>query len=301
MNHDTESRILVVRPGALGDTILGIPLLESIRNIHPGASFTVVGNGRYRFLMPRDMEFQSVDHPDQLWLFGSGEAKWSPPARRFGKAYLVLTRPDIVAENLKRAGTRSIVHVASRPSAGIHVVEHLHHGLGAAVPARKSVLTHLAQGERKPLLWIHPGSGGPGKCVPLHEMRALAEKLRNGFGWDAAVTAGEEDEFLKDHAAWPRLIAAARTQLLENRPLEELCGTLGRAGLFLGNDSGIGHLAANLGVPSAVLFVSTDPVQWAPWVPDQQIKTIDLRTRELTAEVLRAVADALVSWINGTR
>jgi ADP-heptose:LPS heptosyltransferase len=51
--------------------------------------------------------------------------------------------------------------------------------------------------------------------------------------------------------------------------------------LYLGNESGICHLAAGLGVPSIVLFVSTDPAQWAPWAPEEQVVPIDLRGRDL--------------------
>ena len=52
--------------------------------------------------------------------------------------------------------------------------------------------------------------------------------------------------------------------------------------LFLGNDSGISHLAANLGVPSVVFFTITDPAQWAPWVPPDQIRIVDLRGQNLS-------------------
>jgi ADP-heptose:LPS heptosyltransferase len=131
-------------------------------------------------------------------------------------------------------------------------------------------------------------------------MLVLAQTLRDNLGWDMAVTASEEDAFLRDHPDWTRLIAGPRTQLLENRPFEELCETLGAARLFVGNDSGIGHLAANLGIPSAVLFVSTDPVQWAPWVPEDRLRVIDLRNSELSAGVLRQEAERLLKWADGT-
>ena len=115
-----------------------------------------------------------------------------------------------------------------------------------------------------------------------------------------AVTAGEEDQFLKDHPAWKTLIAGPRTQLLENQPYEALCKSLGAARLFVGNDSGMSHLAANLGIPSAVFYVSTDPIQWAPWVPLSHMRTIDLREREIGREVLLQESEDLLRWANGT-
>lgn len=296
---DPQCRILVVRPGALGDTILGIPLLKSISERNPGASLTVLGTGRYRFLIPRVMEFHPIDHRDWLWLFSPGISEPERDLPRYDKAYLVVTQPDRVAENLRNTGTESVVHVPSRPSGSIHVVEHLHLGLGLPIPPPGAVLAHLGPGEGKPLIWLHPGSGGPKKCVPPDRMLMLAQRLRDISGWDLAVTAGEEDEFLKVHPAWEPLINGPHTQLLDNRPYGELCETLGAAGLFVGNDSGISHLAANLGIPSAVFFVATDPAQWAPWVPEDHLRVIDIREREPEPHALGQEAENLLLWAGG--
>ncbi len=292
--NNPQCRILVVRPGALGDTILGIPLLNSIRQANPGSSLTVLGTDRYRVLLPHGMEFHSMDHREGLWLFGPRTSSQSADLPKYDKAYLILTQADRVAENLRNAGTASVVQVPSRPSEGVHVVEHLHQGLRLPLPERKAVFTHLGPGEGSPLIWLHPGSGGQRKCVPPELLLPAAERLRDGLGWDMAVTVGEEDEFLKDHPAWKRLIDDRRTQLLEKRPYEELCKTLGAAGLFVGNDSGMSHLAANLGVPSAVFFVATDPAQWAPWVPEDQLRVIRLKGRELGRDTLRLKAEELL-------
>jgi ADP-heptose:LPS heptosyltransferase len=46
--------------------------------------------------------------------------------------------------------------------------------------------------------------------------------------------------------------------------LYELAAWLGRARIFVGNDSGISHLAAAVGTPVVVFFRATDPRVWAP-------------------------------------
>jgi heptosyltransferase-3 len=277
-----NKQILIVRPGALGDTILSIPLIDSIRRKSPGCTVTFLGNRSYRDLAPEGIEYLPMDHRDRLWMFSPEALEIPRETRVFDTAYLVLSRPDQVRANLKRAGTGTILHVSSRPPDRIHVVEHLHSGFKLPVPVRSPALKQLGAPERKPILWVHPGSGGPGKCIPLSVMAHLAQGLRAGLGWDLAVTAGEEDGFLKALPEWKGLIQGPCTQLLENRPLSELCETLGGAGLFMGNDSGISHLAAGMGIPSVVFFVSTDPLQWAPWVPEQQVLVIDVRQREIT-------------------
>lgn len=302
MNPERAAKqVLIVRPGALGDTILSIPLMDSIRKQTPGCTVTVLGNRSYRDLVPTGIEYLPMDHRDWLWLFSPETSELPLEARVFDKAYLVLSRPGQVRANLKRAGTGTILHVSSKPPDRIHVVEHLHRGLKLPVPVRSPALEPLGTQKRKPLLWIHPGSGGQGKCIPLVTMVSLAQSLRDCLGWDLAVTAGEEDGFLKTLPEWARFINGPCTALLDNRPLSELCETLGGAGLFMGNDSGISHLAAGMGIPSAVFFVSTDPLQWAPWVPEEQVRVIDVRHREITEDLLRHEFEVLLHWVTGTR
>jgi ADP-heptose:LPS heptosyltransferase len=107
----------------------------------------------------------------------------------------------------------------------------------------------------------------------------VTEIVTRHTGWPAAITVGEDDAFLKEQPAWEELIGKKGTVVFDNRPLPELCKELSAAGLFIGNDSGIAHLAAGLGIPSVVFFFSTDPAQWAPWVPLEQFSVIDLRPR----------------------
>ena len=47
-------------------------------------------------------------------------------------------------------------------------------------------------------------------------------------------------------------------------PLRVLGAVLAEAGLFVGNDSGVSHLAAASGTPTLALFGPTDPAQWSP-------------------------------------
>jgi heptosyltransferase III len=288
-SHGTP-RVLIVRPGALGDTILSLPLPESIRVQNPAAKIVFLGTRAYRDLIPTWAEFQPMDDPQWLWLFAPEGAVLPEHGPSFDRAYVVLNQPDDVIRNLARAGVRSIIHTPSRPQTGEHVVERMHRGLGLTVPEKAPALSHPAS-RKENLIWIHPGSGGPGKCVPLDFLIRFVESLGDVTAWSRAVTAGEEDAFLREHTEWEALISAPRTRLLEQRPLPELCATLGSASLFIGNDSGISHLAAALGVPSVVFFVSTDPAQWSPWVPPHQVRVMDVRGMALAA----ADAASLVS------
>ena len=272
--------VLVIRPAALGDTILTLPVLDSIRKEHPGAAITFLGNRAYRDLLPSWTRFHAFDDPAWLWLFNTEQTAPPRSAQRYDRAYVILTRPEEVIRNLQRSGTVSVRHCSSSPQAGLHLVQHFHEALGLILPQRRPNLTRVADGPRKDVIWVHPGSGGPRKCLPLRKFMPIVTELSKTTGWKLAITMGEEDAFVREQPGWNQIIQSG-VSILENRSLPELCSQLGNSRLFLGNDSGISHLAANLGIPSAVFFVATDPVKWAPWVPPDQMCVIDLRRQDL--------------------
>jgi len=92
---------------------------------------------------------------------------------------------------------------------------------------------------------IHPFSGSPRKNWPLEYFRELAAHLPLPVEWccspEEHLPGAHQFESLLELAAW---IAGAR--------------------FYIGNDSGISHLAATTGTPSLVLFGPTDPAIWAP-------------------------------------
>ncbi|MGO9123233.1 MAG: glycosyltransferase family 9 protein [Desulfomonilaceae bacterium] len=277
----SSTTVLVIRPGALGDTILTLPVLDTIQAENPDAKITFLGNRSYRDLIPPHLRFEAFDDRTWLWLFSLEEAKPPAETRHFDKAYVILNRFDDVVRSLKMAGTETVHSCASLPERGRHVVEHLHAGLGFPVPKRRQCLSRLAGGAQQQTIWVHPGSGGRDKCVPLAILMALVVELSRITGWRPVITASEEDAFLHEFADWKYVVECPSVRLLQDRSLLELSKELGGSKLFLGNDSGIGHFAANLGIPSAIFFTATDPVQWAPWVPTDKALIIDLREQKL--------------------
>lgn len=108
---------------------------------------------------------------------------------------------------------------------------------------------------------LHPGSGGIRKCWPLDRFLALAEALsQRGFNGrfvtgetDARIAAGLRESALPpqwDHLDSPSLAALAA--MLESAPL------------YVGNDSGVTHLAAACGAPAVALFRTEYAVHWRP-------------------------------------
>jgi ADP-heptose:LPS heptosyltransferase len=92
---------------------------------------------------------------------------------------------------------------------------------------------------------LHPFSGSPRKNWALNLYRELAMRLPFRTEW----TAGPEEE-LPEAVRFPSLA--------------ELGSWIQAARLYIGNDSGITHLAAAVGVPTLALFGSSSPRNWEP-------------------------------------
>lgn len=108
---------------------------------------------------------------------------------------------------------------------------------------------------------LHPGSGGIRKCWPLDRFLALAEDLaRRGF--QGRFVTGEADARIAG-----RLREAALPLHWDHQdspPLAALAGMLESAPLYVGNDSGVTHLAAACGAPVVALFRTEYEVHWRP-------------------------------------
>jgi ADP-heptose:LPS heptosyltransferase len=110
-------------------------------------------------------------------------------------------------------------------------------------------------------LAVHPGSGSPAKNWPFDRFVETARRLSPGRPWLLVLGPAE------DAAAPPAGAIVAR-----GLPLRRLAAVLARAGRFLGNDSGVSHLAAACGTRTLALFGPTDPAQWAP--VGQSVRTL---------------------------
>jgi heptosyltransferase-2 len=132
-------------------------------------------------------------------------------------------------------------------------------------------------------LAIHPGSGSPQKNWPADRFAALAERLTSGR--PLLLVEGPADA----EAAGPtsRLPSAVRARDLPPRVLGAM---LARSGLYVGNDSGVSHLAAAWGAPVLALFGPTDPAQWAPVGP--RVKVLRATDEKMDAPELEDVERA---------
>lgn len=134
-------------------------------------------------------------------------------------------------------------------------------------------------------LAVHPGSGSPGKNWPSSRFAGAARALSPGAR--VLVVRGPADEdACRNLATLPNAVV-----LDPVLPPRALGFVLGQASLYLGNDSGVSHLAAAWGAPSLVLFGPTDPACWRPLGPSVQVLRAEGgRLEDLPVETVVAVA-----------
>jgi ADP-heptose:LPS heptosyltransferase len=147
------------------------------------------------------------------------------PALDFDRAVVWMKDP-VVAANLLASGIPTVLRADPFPAFG-HAADHLLRTLNLSRPALPNLWKPLSQD-----IVVHPGSGSPKKNWPFF------------------------DELLE------RLPDARR--LPQDGTLADLSQYLRTIRMFIGNDSGITHLAAYLGCPTLALFGPTDPRIWGP-------------------------------------
>jgi heptosyltransferase-2 len=112
--------------------------------------------------------------------------------------------------------------------------------LGWDLPPLASHLSPPASASRRVV--IHTGAGHPVRVWPIERFNEIARRLRVA-GWEVVML----DDSLRD--------------------LGQLLDILATADRFIGNDSGPGHLAALLGVPTFTIFGPQLPELFAPQHP----------------------------------
>jgi heptosyltransferase-2 len=131
--------------------------------------------------------------------------------------------------------------------------------LGLELPPREKL--KLPQVQRDGEILVHTGAGQAVRVWPLERYRGMVNRLRSrNFRVQVACDADQE--------SWWR--AAGEQNVGVPRSVGELVGLLEKAGAFIGNDSGPGHLAAFRGVPTFTIFGPQLPEWFAPLHPSSE-------------------------------
>ncbi len=286
--------ILIIRTGGLGDCLLTLPVAVALRDRHPAARMAVLGNGimlaaaRLSGLFD---EYRSIESGSFHTLFGG--ASLAPDAASFvggfDSVYCFSSAPEsMLRDRILSSGANAVNILDPVEPAGFdrHITAHYAGILGndgaREDDLRFPKLVPDVQSLPDTAVVIHPGSGGLLKNWPLERFIAAARLCRGTVRFilgPAEMERGFSSRL--ENAGFP--VAAPAT-------LEELRDELLRGVAYLGNDSGVSHLAAVLGIPSTVLFGPTDPRVWRPRGPHVGIvRSPDDSMESLGVETVSAV------------
>lgn len=244
---------MVVRGGGLGDLIITLPHLWAIQSrLGP---FTVVAPARALRLLRRmgigaqHLPIESSAATRLLFGDGSDKRDWvvswlklnpAPATRR----YLRLPHAPAPEEHMSEACWKELRAIGVEP---------------LPLPDLRRVLS--TSGTDVSRLLLHPGSGTAWKCWPAASYGELAHRLAGTGVWkDIAFLFGPEDDALAREFKALRL--GSRFQFLFSEDIERTAEILCHTGLYVGNDSGVTHLSALLGVPTLALHGPTRPSEW---------------------------------------
>ena len=136
----------------------------------------------------------------------------------------------------------------------------------------RELLKEINVDSSEKLVIIQPGSGGLHKCWHLDNFLAVAKELRSK-GVEVVFLLGPAELERFGDATINKISNAARC--LTDLSLTAICGLLSCADTFLGNDSGITHLAAALGVKTIAVFGPTNPAVYRPIGPAVTVFSVD--------------------------
>ena len=297
-------RGVILQPGAIGDCILTLPLAELMKETVCPGGVDIIGHTEYLGMLPGRSCVDAVKSLDSMSLHrlfaGEGDfelADGDPLIMAFaGYSWIAsfLGEPDSHFEKnliftVNCSHSAEVMTLAMKPAAehNIHVSDFYRkqfieqsqllsqeHNSAVSMPQVRPTSADIYRGKeilaengimptKKPVV-IHPGSGGAHKCWRLDNFLSVARIL---------AKEGVEVVFLFGPAEAERFsepaIAEIRTagKLLTNLSLAEVLGVLGCSRGYIGNDSGITHLAAAVGIRTVVVFGPTEPAIYGPLGP----------------------------------
>lgn len=265
-------RILVFRPGALGDTLLAVDAVAALRSHFREARLELVGHGEAgRLLQAVGLVDEATDF-DAAAVTGLFLDPPRVPAPWEAALLVILWMQDAggLVQAFKGAGAKMVIAATPEPNDQVHVADHLVDSLAPAgvQPLAEPTTLHLppesdmSVGSTGAAL-VHPGSGAARKNWPADRFTVLCRRLAMG-GFSVEMLEGPADRDAVD-----QLASALGPSVKVNRPADvlELTRTLASARLLVGNDSGVSHLSARLGVPTVAVFGASDPGRWSPRGP----------------------------------
>ncbi len=280
-------RAVVIRFSSLGDVVLTLPVLRSLKEAYPAVENVFLTKALYRPLLEGQ---PGIDRVVAMEEAGSGLAALRAHCRGLGHFDLALDlhrslrsraclraldadhrssyRKEALLRRLWAAGWMRGRMEDAQPHVTDRYLEPLrrfgippaHPVPALTVPAATSAAVRellAAAGVHSPerIAVVVPGAHWPNKRWPPASFAAVAAGLRDGGGLEPVLAGGAADQQTAELVR--ALIPGGAPQLAGRTGLPELAALLQMARVVIANDSGPAHLAAAVGTPVVALFGPT--------------------------------------------
>ncbi len=235
------NRIAVVCSDGVGDALIFMTLAHNLRiNGYEAVLFSGIGSELQDWFpgSPMLKTPQLHELPDALssydLVFAQAHSKASIIAQKIGsECYVfdkrVISHPGSLVDKILEF-CKSVLNLKN-------LVKHN----GIKIPKGLTLRRH------KNKIIVHPTSKDPAKNWPQKKFLTLARKLKN-MGYEVVFVMSP-----KERLSWIDM-AGNRFSVPHTNGLDDLARLLCEAGWMIGNDSGVGHLANNLGIPTLSIF-----------------------------------------------
>lgn len=276
---------MMIHPGGLGDVILAVPAMVRLRTRFPNHRLVICAEDQVAKLLLACRiidEWTSAQGRECTGLFAGADSVT-------GQVQIWLKDCDLaigwmqdldgkLSETLKAVGVREVIvrspfstkirgrHQRDRFLEVINEVPFDDEGDNLLTVTEP--LLHLGEAcleaagfsIGQALVVIHPGSGSAHKCVAPEILAAVISALQLSRVMPVVLEGPADRETVE------RLLSLCVDTpiVLKGLDILTVAGVLAQARLFIGQDSGITHLAGLMGVHTVALFGPTNPDRWAP-------------------------------------
>jgi ADP-heptose:LPS heptosyltransferase len=297
--QSARKRRLVLFPGTLGDFVCFLPALEVLSR---GEQVHLLTRSEFAELVSPAVDVGSLERYEIHRLFVPGAAQEKRLRDFFGAYSSIFSwmgsgQSAFVRELASVSQGRAVVFPFQPRPKRMHQVDYYLACVGRPspepgipeIPLNPEALAwcenywHEHSLVDKQVIALAPGSGSPRKNWPASSFRAVADWWRERPRGAVLVLLGPVEEEKGDHTVFSP--GAVRVR---NTSLGRLAALLARSDLYLGNDSGVSHLAAAVGVVSLVLFGPSSVDQWAPRGKNVTVVTQNVECAPCSAPVMKS-------------
>jgi ADP-heptose:LPS heptosyltransferase len=247
------------------------PVLQAMHELYPEAVIDIVGDQRSSEIFKHCPYRGEIFHKQKnrflrgvpallidLWaqsydlivdLRTDGLAYLLPAGKRYTKLYRIKTGTHSVQQHM---AIISNIYQSEPPQCYVWISN----------TEKKFVKESLGDYYGKKMLGLGTGANAEKKIWPKENYLSLVDKA--GIDFDAVVFLGDNrDKELSDYISSrtdvPCINLCGGTSILEAVAIQQALD------FFVGNDSGLGHLASAAGIPTLTIFGTGDPDRYRPW------------------------------------